>query len=90
MARYRISTPRFIRQRGQQEPVYVAASPGAPVEVDMDDVEPDGTPFKPGRGMTPVDAPLPELKLAFVDRKAQVPRATEASRKGGGGRAADT
>lgn len=94
MAKFRITAPRYLRQRGQSEPEYVYAAPEHPVVVDLPDENDDGTPLvvKKNNTIQPVEETFTKPRPAFVDRKAvTVPKAAEVAKTTKPGtRAADT
>ena len=98
-----ITTPHYLRQAGQLEPQYVAASAECPVTVTLDDdqvpghtcqvddkgVEKAGT-RKNMKCWYPVDQPPPKPKPAHGESKGGAPKSHEVMGKvQTGGRAAD-
>lgn len=92
MAKFWITSPRFVQQVGDVEPRYVAASPDQPVLIELPDnfyTKKDCAKTSKGT-MRPESAPTPEKpKLHFVDanENRKVPKAHE--RHGRKGRASD-
>lgn len=70
MAKFWITSPRYMQQVGQSEPEYVFASPGHPVLVDVPDT------FKPDPSMRPAEKPPEKLKPAHAE-KTTVMRRTD-------------
>jgi hypothetical protein len=60
MAKYWISVPRYLKQKGQAEPAYVEAHPMSPAIVDMPD---DFKPPVHAKDWRPVDEGPPEKPL---------------------------
>lgn len=94
MAKFWISTPRYMQQLGQVEPAYLEASPGRPVLVELPD-EVNGVAmaekYKKDKGLVPAEAPPTKPAPHYADTKPQAPQkaAQFHGKKDGGVRAAD-
>lgn len=75
MPKYIITAPRYVKQVGDHEPQYVAASPTNPAVIEL----PDG--IKVDKGLRPLDLGEEALKPAHIPKGGGVMKAADAAKK---------